>query len=125
MKKKTNGRIILPQDPKYILLEAIDLSFDFWIDEKGTIDNPSVGQRRPSKLTFDEAYELINNHKPHWLASFRNLSYISNNIQDHWWIGGCNIGANGYGEVFIWIHVSIEDAESLFKKWNLEIEWYE
>jgi hypothetical protein len=124
MKKRTNGRIILPENPKDLLLDAIDLSFDFWIDEKGTVDNPGIAQRKPSKLTFDEAYELINNHKPHWLASYRNLSYISDNMQDHWDIGGCNIGSNGYGEVFIWIHISIDDAESLFKKWNLEVEWY-
>jgi hypothetical protein len=119
-----HGRSPLPKVPKELLLEAISLSTLWWIDEKGTADNPGLWQRRPSKLTFDEAYDIINNHKPHWLASFRNQSAIFDNHEDYWDIGGCNIGSNNYGEVFIWIQVPPKEAEELFKKWNMEIDWY-
>jgi hypothetical protein len=122
--KYRHGRSPLPKDPKDLLLEAISISIDWWIDEKGTIDNPGIFQRRPSKLTFDEAYELINNYKPHWLASFRNESYVVKGGEDYWDIGGCNIASNGYGEVFIWIKVLPNEAEELFKKWNMKIDWY-
>jgi hypothetical protein len=112
----------IPNNPKEILDYALTKCFDSWVDEKGTKDNPGIFQRKLSKLTHDEAFDIIQNNKPHWVFIFRNLSSISKSKKDYWDIGGCNIGSNNYGEVFIWIHVTVEDAELLFKKFNLNIK---
>jgi hypothetical protein len=113
----------LPSDPKEIFDYALSKSFDSWVDEKSTIDNPGYATRRPSKLSYEEAYELIQANKPHWVISFRNASYVSNE-EDYWEFGGCNIGSNSYGEVFIWIKVRIEEALKIFEKFNLKINEY-
>jgi hypothetical protein len=109
----------IPQNPKEIMDEALKISFNNWIDEKGTKDNPGVWKREFSKLTYEEAYDIIQNNKPHWGICFRNMSYISSKEEDYWEFGGCNIGKNDYGEVFIWIKVKVEDALKIIKKYNL------
>ena len=114
----------LPSDFKPILDDALKVSFNYWIDEKGTKDHPSIWRREPSKLSYEEAYEIISNAKPHWVITFRNHSYFNLNEPDYWEFGGCNIGSNDYGEVFIWIQVSVKEAEKIFQKYNLEIERY-
>lgn len=113
----------IPKNPKKILDAAIAVSFYSWVDEKGTKDNPGVWQRENSKLTYEEAFKIIQNNKPHWVFSFRNTSYISND-EDYWEFGGCNIAANDYGEVFIWIQVKPKEAEELIEKFNLKVNWY-
>lgn len=114
-----------PKNPHGFLMEAIGVSTGHWVDEKGTVDHPSIWQRQPSKLSFEEAYPLINNHKPHWVALFRNEGYLTGNPSDDYWdIGGCNIDSNGYGEVFLWIKVQPAEAEKLFQKHGLNVEWY-
>jgi hypothetical protein len=113
----------LPSDPKEIFDYALSKSFDSWVDEKSTIDNPGYATRRPSKLNYEEAYNIIEANKPHWVISFRNASYVSNE-EDYWEFGGCNIGSNDYGEVFIWIKVKIEEALKIFEKFNLQINEY-
>jgi hypothetical protein len=113
----------IPQNPKEILDAALEVSFNSWVDEKGTTDNPSHWKRRPSKLTYNEAFEIIQGAKPHWVFSYRNLSYICKE-QDHWEFGGCNIGKNDYGDVFIWIQVEPDKAQQIFNKYGLEVKWY-
>ena len=113
----------LPSNPKEIFDYALSKSFDFWVDEKGTAKHPSVWQRQPSDLTYEEAYNIIEANKPHWVISFRNASYVSRE-DDYWEFGGCNIGENAYGEVFIWIKVTIEEALKIFEKFNLEVNEY-
>ena len=124
--KHRHGRVTnLPADPKSIWLEAIALGSESWIDEKGTPDHPSVWQRQPSKLTFDEAFDLIQPFKPHWVAYFRDGEYVTGNEQDNYWdFGGCNIASNGYGEVFLWIKVKPDVAQQIFDKFGLVVEWY-
>jgi hypothetical protein len=112
----------LPLDVKPILDDALRVSFNHWIDEKGTEDNPGVWFRRPSKLSYEEAYGVIKGAKPLWHIVFRNMKYLSEVEDDYWDFGGCNIGSNDYGEVFIWIQVSVEEAEKIFQTYNLEIE---
>lgn len=112
----------LPKNPKEIFDEALKVCFGYWVDEKGTADHPSVWQREPSKLSYEEAYNIIEKAKPLWGIVFRNLSYLSLKEPDYWEFGGCNIAENDYGEVFIWIQVSLEEAEKIFEKYNLEIE---
>ena len=112
----------LPLDIKPILDDALKVSLNHWIDEKGTEDHPAVYQRRPSKLSYEKAYEIIKDSKPLWHIVFRNMKYISEVEDDYWDFGGCNIGVNDYGDVFIWIQVSVEEAEKIFQKYNLEIE---
>lgn len=120
-----NARIInLPPNPKEIWDEAISLGSEVWVDEKGTKDHPGVWIRQPSKLTFEEAFEIIQKAKPHWNCYFRNVSYTTTMEDDYWDFGGCNIASNDYGEVFIWIKVKPEIAEKIFKKFDLEVEWY-
>lgn len=113
----------LPRDPREIFDYALSKSFDFWVDEKSTIDNPGYDTRKPSKLSYEVAFELIQSNKPHWVVSFRNASYLSTE-DDYWEFGGCNIKANDYGEVFIWIKVEISEALKIFGKFNLEINEY-
>jgi hypothetical protein len=118
-----HGRVInMPKNPKEILDDALAVSFNNWIDEKGTVDNPGEWQRRPSKLTYEEAFKIIQANKPHWVILFRNVSHISKD-EDYWEFAGCNIGRNSYGEVFIWIQVEPTIAEEIISRHNLEIEW--
>jgi hypothetical protein len=114
----------IPPNPKEILDYALSKSFEFWIDEKGTLDNPGISQRKISKLSYEEAFDIIQANKPHWVISFRNESYITKNGEDYWEFGGCNIGRNDYGEVFIWIKVTIAEAYEIFERFNLEINEY-
>lgn len=114
----------IPNNPKEILDAALFVSYENWVDEKDTIKNPSVFQRKPSSLTYEEAFKLIQSSKPHWVISYRNDSYINPKLQDYWEFGGCNIGSNEYGSVFIWIKVSLEEAEILFEKYKLKVDWY-
>jgi hypothetical protein len=120
-----HARIInIPKNPKSILDDALAVSFDFWVDEKGTVDHPGISQRRPSKLNYEEAFKIIQKNKPHWVISFRNIEFISLTEKDYWEFGGCNISSNDYGEVFIWIQVEPTLAEEIFKKHGLTIEHY-
>jgi len=114
----------IPNNPKEILNLAKDKCFLFWVDEKGTKDNPSIFQRKLSKLLYEEAYNIINKNKPHWVISFRNQSYFNSELEDYWEFGGCNIANNDYGEVFIWIQVNLKNADEIFKKFNLNIIEY-
>lgn len=114
----------IPKNPKEILDEALRVSFHSWVDEKGTKDNPGVWFRRPSKLSYEEAFEIIQNSKPHWIFSFRNMKYITDYQEDYWEFGGCNIGGSTYGEVFIWIQVSMDKSLELIEKFNLKIKSY-
>ena len=114
----------IPDNPKEILEYAKSKSFKFWVDEKGTEKHPSAWQRRPSDLSFDEAFDIIQNNSPHWVFTFRNISAIAPKEIDFWDFGGCNIGSNDYGEVFIWIQVTVEDAKEIFERFNLQIKEY-
>lgn len=114
----------MPANPKEIMDYALNKSFDFWVDEKGTNKHPSVWTREPSDLSYEEAYKIIQANKPHWVIIFRNESYLMKNGLDYWEFVGCNIGSNDYGEVFIWIKVTIEEAEKIFEIFNLEINEY-
>ena len=72
------ARVInMPENPKGILDDALEVSFNHWIDEKGTSDHPGVWQRMPSRLTYEEAFKIVQANKPHWVALFRNISHLS------------------------------------------------
>lgn len=113
----------IPDNPREIMDYALSKSYQYWVDEKGTIDNPGVWTREPSKLSYEEAYNIIQNNNPHWVISFRNLSAISKD-KDYWEFGGCNIGNNNYGDVFIWIKVDVDIAKLILEKFNLQINEY-
>jgi len=112
----------IPKNPRELYDAALSKSYKSWVDEKGTVDNPGVFQRKPSKLTYEEAFPIIQENSPHWVISFRQNTYFSQ--IDYWEFGGCNIGTHPYGEVFIWIKVLPADAEEIFEKFNLNINWY-
>ena len=112
----------IPKNPKDILDDALKISFNSWVDEKGTKDNPDVWRRNPSKLSYEEAFKIIQKNKPHWVISYRDMTIY--NEDSYWEFGGCNISSNDYGEVFIWIQVKIDDALDIFKKYNLKIKEY-
>ena len=105
----------VPKNPNKLFKEAISKSFNWWVDEKGTKDNPSIWTRRPSKLSYEEAFNIIQKNKPYWVISFRNHSAIFNE-DDYWDFGGSSLGENSYGDVFIWIQLHVKEAEELFKK---------
>ena len=107
----------IPYNPEEIFDDALSKSFNHWVDEKGTKDNPGVFQRKPSKLSYEEAFNLILHNKPHWTIMFRNNSYFGE--EDYWEFGGGNISSSNYGSVYIWIQVNINDAKKIFKKFNL------
>lgn len=109
----------LPKNPKEVYDYALSKSYDFWVDEKGTKANPEVWVRKPSNLSYEQAFDIIQNNSPHWVISFRNQSALFDE-EDYWEFGGCNISSNDYGEVFIWIKVKPKIAEEIFKKFNLE-----
>jgi hypothetical protein len=112
----------LPNNPKEIFDYALSKSFDFWVDEKGTEKHPDVWRRQPSDLSYEEAFKIIQANKPHWVISFRNESYLMKDGLDYWEFGGCNIGSNDYGEVFIWIKVKPEEALKIFEKFDLKVK---
>ena len=109
----------IPKNPKEIYDYALSKSFHNWIDEKGTKENPDIWRRQPSSLSYEEAFKIVSENKPHYVISFRNSSYLSNNEKDFWEFGTCNIGSNNYGEVFIWICVDVDVAEEIFEKFKL------
>lgn len=106
-----------------IYSDALNVSSDIWIDEKNTIDNP-IFTRKPSKLNYKEAFDLIAKNKPHWVVSYRNDSYINAQLDDYWEFSGCSIQENDYGDVFIFIKVPIEKANAIFQKYNLQVSWF-
>jgi len=107
----------IPHNPKEIYDYALSKSFENWVDEKGTKDNPGVWQRTFSKLSYEDAFDLILHNEPHWVISFRNNTYFGE--KDYWEFGGSNMANNNYGEIFIWINVDVEIAEKIFTKFNL------
>ncbi len=109
----------IPNNPKEIMDYALSKSYHSCIDEKGTKDNPASWVRSASKRTYEEAYNIIQNNKPHWVISYRNNSNFSD--KDYWEFGGSNIRDGDYGEVFIWICVDVAIAEEIFKKFNLNV----
>ena len=117
-----HSRVVnLPKNPKEIYDDALKVSFHSWIDEKGSTKHPGVWKRERSDLSYDDAFEIVQKNKPHWVVSFRNMSYISND-EDYWEFAGCNISSNDYGEVFIWIQVKPEEAHKLFEKFKLKVK---
>lgn len=126
--KYKHARIInLPknnQQVKQLFDIALSQCFHSWIDEKGTKDNPGIFQRKLSKISYEEAFKIIQNNKPHWTIYFRNVSFISENEKDYWEFSGCNIASNDYGDVFIWIQVDPQIAQEIFQQFNLQIEEY-
>jgi hypothetical protein len=115
----------IPKNPKILWEDAIKIADKHWVDEKGTPNHPSVWKRELSHLTFEEAFDLIQPYKPHWVILYRNQEYLTGIPEENYWeFGGCNIASNGYGDVFIWIQVKPKDAEELFKKYGLKVEWY-
>lgn len=112
----------IPHNPKDIYNCALFKCFNNWVDEKGTKDNPGESQRKFSKLSYEDAFDIILHNKPHWVISFRDGSLW--NEKDYWEFGGSNLGLNAYGTVFIWIQVNINEAEKIFKKFNLIKEKY-
>jgi len=114
----------IPINPKELYEYALSKSYNYWIDEKGTVKNPDIWRRHDSDLSFEEAFNIIQDNSPHWVISFRNNSYLSTKEKDFWEFGGCNISSGLYGEVFIWIQVEVNIALDIFKKFKLEINNY-
>jgi hypothetical protein len=122
------GRVLnvpnIPNNVRDLFDYARQLGYITLIDEKGTKDNPGVWQRQPSKLSYEEAFHIIEKNKPHWVIYFRNESYLSDSEKDYWEFAGCSISQNDYGDVFIFIRVLPEIAEEIFKKFELKYEEY-
>ena len=114
----------IPKKPKRLYDEALSKSYHYWIDEKGSKNNPDCWRRDRSDLTYEEAFSIIEKNKPHWVISYRNVSYINKVETDYWEFSACNIGENSYGDVFIWILLTEEEANKIFEKYKLKIDEY-
>ena len=114
----------LPQNPKEIYDYALSKSFQMFVDEKGTEKHPGHMKRERSDLSYEQAFEIIQNNKPHWVVSFRNQSFITLDGEDYWEFGGCNIKDSDYGEVFIWIKVNPLEAQKIFTIFGVEVKEY-
>lgn len=115
----------MPKDPRKLFDRALEVSFSNWIDEKGSEKHPSHWQRQRSDLSYDEAWKLIVGYKPHVVCMLRDMEYITNGLDPSYWeFGACNIASNGYGCVFIYINVSLEEADKLFNEFELEVQIY-
>jgi hypothetical protein len=114
----------LPANPREIYDYAKSKCYHSWVDEKSTEKNPGVSTRCASDLTYEDAFDIIQRNKPHWVISLRNISYLSTSEKDYWEFGGCNIASNNYGEVFIWIQVDVDVAHEIFEKFGLVINEY-
>ena len=115
----------VPENPKQLWLEAIEAAFSVEISERGSAANPTHWQRRASALSFEQAFDLIQPFNPHWVIMYRDEAYFTGRQEDCYWdFGGCNIGENGYGDVFMYIRVKDEPARKLFEKYGLHVDWY-
>jgi len=114
----------LPDNPREIMDYAKERCYKFWIDEKGTKKHPDIAVRASSDLSYEEAFDIVQNNRSHWVVSFRNMTYFNANEKDYWEFGGCNIAPNDYGEVFIWICVDVDVAEAIFEKFGLVVDKY-
>ena len=106
------------KDIKEILDYAKSLTTHFWVDEKGSKKHPDIQQRHTSELTIDEAYNLMKDTQCLWAAHFRDMK--GNMDDDYWDFGGTTIERIEYGELFIWIQLSKEEANKVIKKFNLK-----
>lgn len=125
--KYRNARIKnIPDNPRNIVDDALGVCFNMSITEKGTEKHPSTWQRQPSDLSYEEVYKLIQSSKPHWVIVYRDNFYLTGGREKSYWeFGGCNIGSNnGYGEVFLFIQVDEENAQTIFEKYNLKVDEY-
>jgi len=114
----------VPANPKEILDYAKARCCSFRVNEKGTKNHPGIWTRQLSDLSYEDAFDIIHNNKPHWCISFRNMKYYNVNDTDYWEFAGCNIASNEYGEVFIWIHVDVRVAKEIFAKFGLIVKDY-
>jgi len=114
----------LPADPREIFDFARTLAFHTRVDEKGTQKNPGIWMKQLSDLSYEEAFEIIQENHPSWSIHFRNISELVKGEEDYWDFGGCNLSSNSYGEVFLWIYLRVEDAEEVFRRFNLEKKYY-
>ncbi len=122
-----NCKVHLPKDlnlVKQIFDDAIKVSFKYWVDEKGTLKNPSVWKRELSDLNVEEAWNIIKMNKPHNVIYFRDMEYLNDEEINYYDFGTCNISSNVYGEIFIFINVYVKEAQEIIKKYNLKEEWY-
>lgn len=120
------GRVTnVPEKPRELYDYARERSFVTLIDEKKRENNHGYA-RTPSDLSYEEAFHIIENNKPHWVISFRHASYLSTLEEDYWEFAGCSIGRVPipYGDVFIFIKVSPEIAREIFEKFSLKYEEY-
>lgn len=113
-----------PTNFKPILDRALELSFESWVDEKGTEKHPDVWKRNRSNLSIDEAYNIIKDNKPLWGIHFRNEGYIIEGGEDYWEFGGTNIKDFNNGMYYVWIKVSLNNADTIFEEFKLIKKFY-
>lgn len=114
--------------PKDNIKEIFDCallkSYNYHVDEFGTKDNPNIWTRKQSKLSYEEAFEIIKNNEPYSVISYRNESYLSNQLNDFWEFCISNNKHGEYGTLFIWISVNVKESLEIFEKFKLNINEY-
>jgi hypothetical protein len=104
---------------KRLFSDALANCYLFRVDEKRA--NVSF-TREPSTISYNEALSIFlkKGERVHWTILYRDPLF--ENEQAHWEFGACSLTRES--DVFIWIRVRPEIAQSLFTKYNLTINWY-
>jgi hypothetical protein len=119
-----NCKIIIPEKiGKAVLIFALELSYNNWVDELYSVNNPTY-IRKHSDKTFEEALELIDGAKPYYTCYFRNDKYFNSMNIDYWELGVNNIGTLKEGVFFIYILLEDEKFKKVVDKFNLKYNWY-
>ena len=116
-----HAKVNVPKDKKVrkkLYEEALLSSFEFWVDELDV--SKSFRRQR-----IDDSFSLVlhnclNDKSTHWVILFRD-KVVSDDVEHY------EFGASTMTEKptqFLWIKVSVEDAERLFKRYKLKINKY-
>lgn len=106
----------IPKDYTDIFIEAYENSYSCQIDELFSQKYPNSVYRNRSDLSFNQAFDIIKNNSPHKTIILRNV--MDDDV--YWEFGISSLSTDSeYGIVYIFINVKIDNAEKIFKKYNL------
>jgi hypothetical protein len=118
-----HGRIInIPKKAasiRRLFSDALHNCYLFSVDEKAA---NGTFTREPSTVSYAEAMQifLTKGERVHWTILYRDQLFKDDQL--YWEFGACTLARES--DIFIWIRVRPEVAQSIFTKHNLTINWY-